>query len=422
METTVTNQTFRGYLAFWSGQLFSILGSSVVQFVIIYWITIVTRSTLFLAIASFFAFLPQIIITPFAGVLIDRWNRKVVIAVSDSVQALTTFFIIILFWLNAQNVWLIILINSIRGACQAFHWPSINAIIPIMIPKKHLSRMNAINYLFTGVMNTIGPVIGSTFLEFLRIQEILWIDVITYVIAIIPLVLITIPKIKIKDSQEYAKSFFNELKEGFTFLSLVPGLLILLFVATLINFFGQPFSTLMPYFVTIIHSGSALDLGFVMASIQAGMFVGAIIVMIKKNWKHKVFIIFAGILIGDIGHLVITFAPLTNYSVISFGGFIFAFVIPFINTMFLTILQTSIPPHAQGRVMSIAITIAAFVSPLGMILSGTLAQIIGVIPLFIASATIDMAIVICVWTFSNVKSINYDQYHADNYIENNQSN
>jgi len=417
MSEIANNKTFTSYIAFWTGQMFSLLGSSVVQFVIIFWILKITESAVYLSLATFFAFLPQWILGPLIGVYVDRWNRKLIIALSDFFQAFTTFIIILLFFFNAETVWVIIIINSIRGLCQAFHWPATNAIIPIMVPKEHLSRLNGLNFFFTGIVNTIGPVIAATLLAILTIEQILWIDVITFLIAIAPLLIIKIPNVVKTTVDKVKKPFFKDLTEGIKVIRSIPGLLFLLYIATMINFFGQPFNTLMQYFVLFTHHGNALDLGFVLALIQGGMFVGAIIVTIKKNWKHKAIIIFLGLLIGDMGHLLLSFAPTGQFVIIGMGGFIFAFIVPFVNTMFLTILQSTIPPDKQGRVMSIVITIATAVSPIAMIISGPLAVIMGIVPLFVSAAAIDMIIVILIWVFSNVAKIDYDELAISNTEE-----
>jgi DHA3 family macrolide efflux protein-like MFS transporter len=417
MSDIANNKTFMSYIAFWIGQMFSLLGSSVVQFVIIFWITEITESTVYLSIATFFAFLPQWLLGALIGVYVDRWNRKLIIALADFFQAFTTFIIILLFFFNAETVWAIIIINGIRGLCQAFHWPATNAIIPIMVPKKHLSRLNGLNFFFTGIVNSIGPVIAATFLALFSIEQILWIDVITFLIAIVPLLLIKIPNVLKTTIDKVKKPFFKDFAEGIKVIRNVPGLLFLLFIATMINFFGQPFSTLMQYFILFTHNGNALDLGFVLALIQGGMFVGAIIVTIKKQWKHKALVIFLGLILGDAGHLLLALAPTGQYIIIGIGGFIFAFIVPFVNTMFLTILQSTIPPEKQGRVMSIVITIATAVSPIAMIISGPLAVIMGIVPLFVSAAIIDMIIVLLIWIFSNVTKIDYDELSVSNFGE-----
>ncbi len=418
METTATGQTFRSYIFFWSGQLFSLLGSSIVQIVLIYWIYFETESLTMVSLAAFFSFLPVFILGPLAGVFADRWNRKVLIGLSDFCQALTTLSLILLFFFNIQQVWLIIFINSIRGIFQAFHWPVVNAIIPLMIPKKNLSRMNGINYFFTGLVNTMGPIIAGILLLLFPIDLILWVDVLTFLIAITPLLLIKIPPILKKLLPEHKRSYFRELKVGFKAIKVVPGLLLLLFVATILNFLGNPFNTLMIPYVSGTHSGSVENLAIVLASIQAGMFVGAIIVVSKKVWNKKPLIIFTGILIGEIGHLILALAPPQNFLMISIGGFMFAFIVPFVNTMFLTILQTVIPPDKQGRVMSNVITIVTLVSPIAMLISGPIAELIGITTLFIICAVLNFIFVIFVWIFSNIRNNDYDKVYEYELDEN----
>ena len=411
MESTATPQTYTSYIFFWSGQLFSLLGSSIVQIVLNYWIFFETKSLTIVSLAFFFSFLPQFILGPVVGVFADRWNRKILIGLSDFCQALTTLSLIFLFFFNIRQVWLIIFINSIRGVFQAFHWPVVNAIIPLMIPKKNLSRMNGINYFFTGLVNTMGPIIAGILLILFPIDQILWVDVLTFLIAIIPLLLIKIPPVLRKILPKHKRSYFRELKVGFKAIKIVPGLLILLFVATILNFLGNPFSTLMIPYVSGTHSGTVENLAIVLASIQAGMFVGAIIVVIKKVWNKKPLIIFTGILIGEVGHLILALAPPQNFILISIGGFMFAFIVPFVNTMFLTILQTVIPPDKQGRVMSNVITIVTLVSPVAMLISGPLAELIGITTLFIFSAGLNFIFIIFVWIFSNVRNYDYDKVY-----------
>ena len=411
MESTATPQTYTSYIFFWSGQLFSLLGSSIVQIVLNYWIFFETKSLTIVSLAFFFSFLPQFILGPFVGVFADRWNRKILIGLSDFCQALTTLSLIFLFFFNIRQVWLIIFINSIRGVFQAFHWPVVNAIIPLMIPKKNLSRMNGINYFFTGLVNTMGPIIAGILLLIFPIDQILWVDILTFLIAITPLLLIKIPPILRKVLPEHKRSYFREFIVGFKAIIIVPGLLILLFVATVLNFLGNPFNTLMIPYVSGTHSGTVVNLSIVLSSIQAGMFVGAIIVVVKKVWNKKPLIIFTGILIGEVGHLILALAPPQNFIMISIGGFMFAFIVPFVNTMFLTILQTVIPPDKQGRVMSNVITIVTLVSPVAMLISGPLAELIGITTLFIFSAGLNFIFIIFVWIFSNVRNYDYDKVY-----------
>jgi DHA3 family macrolide efflux protein-like MFS transporter len=416
METNATGSTFKSYIAFWMGQLTSLLGSSIIQFVIVWWLALETGSPTILSIAAFLGFLPQVILSPLAGVYIDRWNRKLIIGITDFLQAYITIYLIILFAFNASNVWLIILINSARGICQAFHFPAVNAIIPIMVPKKYFTRINGINYLFTGLIHTMGPVIGATLLTIWAISNILWIDVFTFLMAIIPLLLIKIPSIQ-KINNKRKETFKEDFKLGICVLKNVPGLLILLILISIVNFLSVPFNTLMPLFIKDNHSGSAPDLALVMALIQIGMISGALFSVIRKDWKNRVRVIFLGIIIAGSGYILATLSPPKFIIMIGIGGLIRAAMIPVINTNFLTIIQTHVSAETQGRVMSIVISIAMAVSPIGMIISGPIAENIGIIPLYLIFASLEFVSVMIIWVFTNIRHVNYEEIQVlDTYI------
>ena len=418
MHTEPSDKSFKSYLFFWLGQLFSLLGSSIIGFVITWWIADTTGSAIYLSIAAFTSSLPMVILTPFMGVFIDRWNRKITIGLTDFLQALTTFWIIIIFLLKIENVWILIMLNTVRAIFQAIHYPTVNAIIPIMIPKKYLSRMNGINYLFTGMIRTIGPIVAATLLLFLIIEQILWIDIATFIIAIIPLLLIAIPTIQ-KDSVEINREpFLKELKFGVNILKTVPGLLTLLILISIINLLNNPFNTLMPLFVKNNHSGGALEFAIVSAMFQLGVVIGALISSAKKEWKSKEMIILQTIIIGIIGFLITTFAPYGNFLLIGMGGLIHAAMMPIANTMFLTIIQTKVPAETQGRVFSIVVSIAFSIMPIGMILSGPLAELFGIYILFISSLILQAIILILTWIFSDIRHIKNEKIKLENKVNN----
>jgi len=405
MDGIVTDQSFKSYLFFWGGQLFSILGSSIVRFVIVVWIALETLSPIYVSIAYFLGALPMVIIPPILGVFIDRWNRKLTIALTDSLQAFVTFMMILLFFTGNASYWLIILLNVLRGICQAIHFPTINAIIPIMIPKKHLSRMNAINYFFTGIIQIIGPLVGGFLLAFLDIELILWIDIFTFFIAIIPLVLITIPSITANSDQKEKRSYFKDFKYSLNILRSVKSFLILIIFISVINLLNMPFTTQMSLFVFLYHFGGELDYAFVMAFLQIGIVIGALIAFTKKHWKHKELIILFSVFIGISGYSITTFAPTGNFILMGIGALIHAAMIPLANTMFLTILQTKIPPETQGRVFSIVASIAAAVTPLGMIISGPLAEVLGIPLLFIVALYLQIYSVLVTWFLTDLRHI-----------------
>ena len=167
MAELANKNTYKSYKLFYLGQLFSLLGSSITQFIIVWWITIQTESIIILSIATFAYILPMTFAMPIAGVIVDRYNRKKLILIVDSLQASVTLIIIMLFNLKITEPILIIILNGLLGLFQGFHMPTVSAIVPTMVPKDKLSQINGISYLFSGFIHTIGPIIAAMLLAFL---------------------------------------------------------------------------------------------------------------------------------------------------------------------------------------------------------------------------------------------------------------
>ncbi len=408
MEELANKSSFRSYMYFWSGQLFSLFGSMVVYFVIIWWVTEETQSPIYLAIGSFFFIICQVVFMPIAGVLADRLNKKVIIVVADSLQAVTTLLLLVLFQMNLANVWTVLIFISIRSIFQAFHLPTVNSIIPAMVPKDKLSRINGINFLFTGVVQIIAPLIGATLMIIMSISTILWLDVITFFIALIPLVFVKIPSVENHGEDVEKKSFFREFKLGFQTIKAIPGLVTIIFLSMLLNFLIRPFDTLMPYYFNVFHGGSASDLAIVLVYFQGGMICGALLTSIKKTWNSKMKVIFGCIFILMMGYGIMALAPPGGYLVIGIGGVAMGLTLPIINSLYQTFIQTVVPADKMGRVTSIDNSLSMSISPIATLLSGPLAEIFGVGNLFLYCAILGMIVTLLIWSFTGIKNVDYD--------------
>ncbi len=411
MEELADKSTFKSYLFFWSGQLVSLMGSLVVQFAITWWVTEITGSALYLSVGIFLYFLPMVFIAPIAGVLIDRWNRKALIAVVDSFQALVTVWIISLFYLGIADPLGVILINSLRGVCQAFHMPAVSAIVPTMVPKEKLSRINGIGYLFTSLIQLIGPVIGAVLMAFLSLQFILWVDVITFGIAIIPLLLIKIPNVRtISEISKKTKttSFKRDFKEGIITIKLIPGMVILLILDMFLNFLVSPVNVLLPFYIKDAHLGTAFDLALLMVFLNGGMIFGGVITALKKNWKHKITIYFSGLMILMGLLSVLGFAPTRFFLILWVGTGIVGFILPIINTIYMTIIQTTVPPEKMGRVSSVLQSLSMAMFPIGTIIAGPLADVIGIRSVFLFSGIIGLIIIFLIWRLTKIRHVDFD--------------
>ena len=407
MEEIANQKTFKNYLIFWSGQLFSLLGSMVVHFVITWWIQEKTGSTWFLALASVLYLLPMLIATPIAGVLSDRINRKKIIITVDSLQAFTTFILILLFFMGFTDIGVVFLFIIFRSILQGFHQPTVYTVIPLMVPKDKLSRINGLNFLFSGLVQLIGPALGATLSLFLTFHQILWIDIITFFIALVPLLLIQIPSAKAKvESDTISKEkrhFFKDFKEGVNVIIKMPTLLTIIILAMFLNFLIQPLSVLLPYYVNTIHGGDITVYAIVSISINAGMISGAVVTTIKKKWNHKIRTTFVGIIIFLIGYAYLAFVPTGLFIMMIAGLVIMGINLPIINTIFQTIEQTSVPPDKIGRVMSIDQTLSMMIMPIGALLTGLFSTILGVNNLFLYCGIFGIVITIGTYLFTNIR-------------------
>jgi len=402
MEIQAGQVTFRSYLFFWSGQLVSLLGSSIAQFVIIWWITLETGSALYLSIAAFLGLVPMIILTPFAGVLVDRWSRKALIGIADFLQALVTVVLIFLFWLGSVSIWQVLVLLTLRGIFQAFHSPAVSAIVPLMVPKAKLSRINGLNYLFTGAVTLIGPVVAALLLTFWKISQILWIDAITFMVAVIPLLIISIPSVrKIQDKS----SFKKDLGEGLAFIKNGRGFLPLLILATAVNFLLTPLSTLLPYYVKLDHLGEVSDLAIVMAFFQGGILAGGLLMSVMKGFKKKMVAIMSSVYIIFLGYGLVALTPTGVFWFMAIGGLIMAFCVPIANVSIQTIIQTVVPMKMQGRVNSVTMALASAATPVGMILSGVIVEFTRTANLFLGCSGLGVLVLTLSWFFTDIRHV-----------------
>lgn len=394
--------TFRDYLYFWTGQLVSIFGSSVSQFVIVWWITLETQSALYLSLSSFLGFVPTVILSPFAGVLADRWSRKALIAVTDLLQALATVILIVMFWLGNVSIWHVLAILTFRGVMQAFHYPASSAITPLMVPKAKLSRMNGLNYLLNGALTMVGPVAAAFLLEVWEIHQILWIDAITFVIAVVPLVMIVIPSIRLNREKS---SFRADFLEGFTFIEGTRGFLTLLILATGLNFLLTPLSTLFPYFVKFDHLGDAPQLAFVGAFFQGGILIGGLLMSVYSGFKNRMVAITLSIYVAFVGYVLVALTPTGLFWFMALSALVLTFCLPIANVLIQTIVQTVVPLEMQGRVGSVISAIASAATPIGMIISGPIAAFSGTANLFLSCASLGIVLITVSWLFTDVKLV-----------------
>lgn len=396
-------EKFVSYIFLLGGQLVSLFGSSIVMFAIIWWITVETESAPILSVTSFLSFAPFILLVPFTGVYADRWNKKKIIIIADLCQAIFTLALIIIFIAGAINLISIFILIVLRGICQAFHQPALAAIVPFMVPQKYFAKVNSVNSLVVGLLNILAPVAASFLIAFLSIGQILWVDIITFSIALIPSIFLKLPVDKWKKKRK--SKFKKDFKEGLLVFKNVEGLISLLIIFAGISFFSIPFFILIPYYITVTHSGTLFDLALVSALFQVGVIAGAVIVMKKKKWKKYVLTIIQLMYFQFTAVIFYLLPPLGAFWLLSIGAFILGLPNAIINSLLMSLIQTIIPPRKQGRAISILILITSAVSPIGMILSGFFADLLGIYAFYWLCVILMVVIVTIGVFFTKILSI-----------------
>ncbi len=405
-----SKRRFRHFLYFFSGQQASLLGSSIVSFAIIWWLTITTQSELMLGIASLVSLGPYVLVAPISGVLADRFSRKKLLIITDAFQAVVTVTLSILFLTNHNSIAAVLVILGIRGTAQAFHAPISMSIAPTMVPQKHLSRINGLSYLFGGLIYIIGPIIGASLLAIpgINIGMILWADVITFVIALIPLLIITIPSVVKQVTEEVQQSFVAQFMEGYNALKGTKGMLALLFGAMAINFLMSPLLGLLPLFVNKIHGGTEVSYAIVVSMLQAAIVVGGLIMSLIKGSNKPIMFLLFSLTFQVFCQIALTFIPSNfNGRFWTIGAVLFLYALPFaiIDVSFITSIQVLVPKEKLGRVIATIMAISPAMRPLGQFLSGVIAEFVGINAVLIASGILTAVVFGLIYLFTPLRQL-----------------
>ena len=403
----MNNNWKRTFAIIWGGQFFSILTSSLVNFAIIIWLSLQTGSAEILAYAAIAAMLPQSIIGPFTGALIDRWNRRLAMMLADTFIALCTLLLAILFWLDIAELWHIFALLALRSVGSAFHMPAMQASVPLLAPTDQLTRIAGINQIIASVSQIAGPALGAMLITIWDIEYVLIFDVAGALIAVTSLFFVHIPNPE--KQNDLKRDILKEMKEGAMVVLRNRGLSFVFLYSTLVVFFIVPISVLFPLMTLNYFNGTEFQAGIIEAIWSVGALVGGTIMGVKVynvnrvgliNWMHLLLGI-AFLLSGLLSPTgFVWFAILTAISGVT--GAVY-------NSAFTGLIQTKIEPTALGRVFSMYYTIALIPSMLGLIGIGFIADTIGLNNSFIISGIIIM--IIGIVAFNTKSAMKLDKVH-----------
>jgi DHA3 family macrolide efflux protein-like MFS transporter len=364
------------FFVLWSSQAFSIFGSSVVGFALAWYLAKETGSATVLSMAMLANLLPQVVLGPFIGPFIDRWNRKKIMIYSDLVTALLTLVLVVAFYTGAIQVWLIYVIMVGRSIGGSFQRPALSASMPMIVPDKHLVRANGLNMTLNGAINIVAPMAGALLMEALKMQWVLSVDIITAVIAVgclLPLAIPQPPRTGTLDKPNY----FADLRQGFRYIALWRGLLYLLILIAILMFFAAPVNALRPLFVTQYFGGDVLKLGWLGTVASVGTIGGGLLLSAWGGFKRRIITSLIGIMIQGLTVFVFGFTTESLFFLALAMVFISGLSGAILNANIGAIIQSVVAKDMQGRVVSLQYALGGSMTPLALVIAGPVADAIG---------------------------------------------
>jgi DHA3 family macrolide efflux protein-like MFS transporter len=378
----------RTFFTIWSGQALSILGSQLVQFALIWHLTVQTGSATVLATASLVGMLPNVILGPFIGTLVDRWDRRRTMVSADSFVALATVVLAVFFALDAAEVWHVYAVIFIRSLASTFHGNAMNASTSLMVPVEQLTRIQGLNQLLNGGLNVVAAPIGAFLLGKLPMQGILAVDVVTALFAILPLVFIQVPQPERNAKAAKETTVWADFKAGLRYMAAWPGLMIVGLMTVGINFTIIPAFALLPLMISDYFGGSAIHLGWVESAMGAGMIFGGALLGLWGGFSRKILTSLIGLLGMGAGTLALALAPSSAIFLAVGGALIVGFMTPMTMGPFFALIQSSVEPDLQARIFSLLSSVGTGIAPVGLMIAGPVADRAGIQAWFLMGGTL----------------------------------
>lgn len=392
------------YLTILSGQTVSLIGSSAVQFALIWWLTNESKSAIMLSLAGLSAYLPQLFLGPFVGVWLDRLKRKYVVIFADLFMGLVALILSLWFLWGSPGYLVVIAALFLRALANVFHTPSIQAIVPLLVPEEELVKANSWNQFLQSGAFMLGPVIGAAMFSVLPLWLILLTDLLGAIVACLTLWIVEIPAIP--RSEEDMKHYLEELKDGFYVFKDDPPMLVVMIFSFFIMIFYLPLGILFPLMTNVHFDLSAWYASVVELSYAAGMMISAFLIGMKKKWREKLL----AAQLSCIG-LAVTFigSGLAPANQIGYWMFVFFCLLMggvgnLYNIPFTAYLQETVAPEKLGRVFSLFGSVMSGAMPIGLLLAGPISESIGIAKWFLVSGVLVLIFsLLCLMVYYRVR-------------------
>lgn len=374
----------RVFAIIWTGQLFSTLSSTIVGYAVIFWLSMETKSAEVLAVATIAALMPQMIIGPFTGVFIDRWDRRRTMIAADIFIAVCTFIMAMMFITGDVKIPYIYVLLVMRSVASAFHVPAMQASVPLLAPETELLRISGVNQVIQSLSIIAGPALAALLISVLNMTWALMFDVLGALIAVVTLLMVHIPNpAKKKDAPP--PHVLREMLEGMRVIYSHRGLLWVFIIIVLAYFFIMPVSALFPL-MTINHfGGGTYQMSFVEIAWGVGMLAGGALLGIKKIRVSEITMINGTFIVLGLTFALSGVLPASGFWIFAGLTLIGGITMSIYSGAFMVVMQTTIEPELLGRVLSIYGSLTMLPSMFGLMQTGYIADTIGVSLAFVIS-------------------------------------
>lgn len=368
---------------FLGGQAISLFGSSLVQFALLWYVTMGTQSGSMVTIATVVGFVPMMILAPFGGMWADRLNRRYLIAAADGLVALSTLALLLAFVSGHRGYALVFIAMAIRAFGGGVQGPAVGALLPQIVPAHHLGAVNGYNASIQAAVNLVAPMVAGALFAFASIEWILVIDLATAAIGIGILLLFVKVPAHAAALESPAQSGWMDLREGALYVHRHTFLRRIIGYFALSNFLVAPVAFLTPLQVTRTFANDPQYLAAVEVAFAVGMLIGGIAIGAWGGFSSRVTTVGVAILL--LGVLTIALGVPITFSVYCVWMFLAGLVLPSLNTPAITMLQIAVDERFMGRVFSIATMISVGAMPLAMVIFGPLSDHISIESILIAT-------------------------------------
>lgn len=381
------------FFTIWAGQAVSLITSAILQMAIIFYLTESTGSGMVLSIASLVGFLPYAVLGPAIGVFVDRYDRKKIMIGADLIIAAAGAVLAIVALYMELPVWMVMIVLFIRSVGTAFHSPALNAVTPLLVPEDWLTKCAGYSQSLQSISYILSPAAAALLYSVWELNWIIAIDVLGALIACITVVIVNIPKLEGKE-QNSKPNFIKEMKEGMAALGQNKGLLALLLLGTFYTFVYMPINALYPLISMEYFNGEPMHISITEIAFASGMLVGGLILGRLGNYKKRILLITTSFFMMGTSLAVAGLLPRSGFVVFVVCCVVMGLSVPFYSGVQTALFQEKIKPEYLGRVFSLTGSIMTLAMPVGLILSGFLADRTGVNHWFLISGILIIGIAI----------------------------